>query len=109
MKIINQTKYERVKSYIQQNLSVIEIRAKIQEEFQGSISNATIKALRNEMYCKNIDPSYEIASLQFMKLFMEITESIKSNGSLNADQYNTLIKTNLDFQLMEKVKGMLKL
>ncbi len=85
MKKIDETKYQRVKEYIQQELSVVDIREKIEAEFNSSISNATIKKLRDEIYEKSIDNNLK-ESMKILVILFHKALTIPAFVKLVSDQ-----------------------
>ncbi len=110
MKLMNPEKVEFATELLKKNIPFTMIRAKLTEKFGSAMSNSALSNLRNKLVHVDVDPSdCFLAVKQFWGFYNSLLQVTSQKGVIQEVDLSSLISSNLDLHLLEKIRSEMKI
>ncbi len=110
MKLMNPEKVEFATELLKKNIPFTVIRTKLTEKFGSAMSNSALSNLRNNIVHGDVDPAdCFLAVKQFWGFYNSLLQVTSQKGVIQEADLSSLISSNLDLYLLEKIRSEMKI
>ncbi len=107
---MNPEKVEFATELLKKNIPFTVIRTKLTEKFGSAMSNSALSNLRNKLVHVDVDPSdCFLAIKQFWGFYNSLLQVTSQKGVIQEVELSSLISSNLDLHLLEKIRSEMKI